>query len=476
MVHGKRRLIPIFLAACAVLLAACIGIQCWYQANYLSIDGLRCRRDTQTLDLSGGPVEQWQRLTEFTALEDLDLRGTGLTPAQYDILQEALPECSIHWDVLFQDHYYPNDTQTITLSHISQEELELLDYFPQLATVNAVQCPQLHRLLTLQQRRPDCQVLYDVALAGEFWDNDSAELVLSGADMTQVAARLVYLPQVERIILAEPLPPAEDIFAFQTAHPEISLSWFVDICGHLTSWDTVELDLSGIVMEDLSAVERALPYLPGLEKVIMCDCGIPNEDMDAINRRTEGVRFVWNVAIGPYITLRTDVTTFMPTKLGIWVSDYECYNLRYCTDMICLDLGHHGLTRCDFVAFMPNLKYLILADTRISDISPLEGLKELVFLELFTTRVRDYSPLLSCTSLEDLNICYTYGQPEIIAQMTWLKRLWWIPHEDWRYYLYTRLPNTKIEVRPGSSTGAGWRTGQRYYEQRDLLEVKYMSG
>ena len=70
-------------------------------------------------------------------------------------------------------------------------------------------------------------------------------------------------------------------------------------------------------------------------------------------------------------------------------------------------------------------KYLVLADTSISDLTPLENHENLIFLELFLTRVKDYSPLTTCRALEDLNLCYTNGDPAPIAEMTWLKRLWW---------------------------------------------------
>ena len=125
---------------------------------------------------------------------------------------------------------------------------------------------------------------------------------------------------------------------------------------------------------------------------------------------------------------------------------------------------------------MPKLQYLIIADSDISDISALAECKELIFLEMFLTPVRDYSPLLSCKKLEDLNMCYTYGDPEPISKMTWLKRLWWtkIPstYRDMAQY----LPDTQVVLDSGSSTGFGWREGAHYKEQRDILGMSYLVG
>ena len=182
--------------------------------------------------------------------------------------------------------------------------------------------------------------------------------------------------------------------------------------------------------------------------------------------------------VGPF-RLRTDTTGFIPIKYGYWLNDEECYNLRYCTDMVALDLGHCYITNCDFVAFMPDLKYLILADTDVRDISPIANHEKLIYLELFLSPVYDYTPLLSCPNLEDLNICYTYGQLHVLTQMTQLKRLWWGPNRQEIYgYLQYYLPDTYLELalNSGSSTGNGWREGQHYYDQRDYLGMYYMYG
>lgn len=448
----------------------------WYHRTYITVDGQVIRRDTTALDLSGAPVEQWERLTELIELTFLNLRGTGLTPKQHDTLQEALPNCQIQWDILFQGKYYPNDIKNLTLTSLKDEEVDLLDYLPHLTAVYATECPDLDQLLELQRRHPTCLVSYDVTIAGEVWDHDADYLVLPGISTGIIMDKLQYLPDVERILLTEPLPPMDEIQTLQKAFPDITVTYLVDIHGYTVSPDATVLELSDIAMPDLNAVERALNYLPEVERVIMCNCGISNEAMDAINNAHPDIRFVWTVDIGPF-RLRTDATGFIPIKYGRWLNDEECYNLRYCEDMVALDLGHCEISNCDFVAFMPKLKYLILADTNIYDISPIANHTELVYLELFMTRVWDYTPLLSCTNLEDLNLCYTYGQIGVLTQMTHLKRLWWGPgREGQRIYLQQFLPNTYLELDSPSSTGKGWREGKHYYDQRDYLGMYYMYG
>jgi hypothetical protein len=98
------------------------------------------------------------------------------------------------------------------------------------------------------------------------------------------------------------------------------------------------------------------------------------------------------------------------------------------------------------------------------------------------TSIRDFSPLVTLTGLEDLNLCYTRGDPEIIAQMTWLKNLWWGYWEkvdlsnSTMNMLRDALPDCNCCFMTQSSTGMGWRELPNYYAQRDAFGVHYMAG
>ena len=112
--------------------------------------------------------------------------------------------------------------------------------------------------------------------------------------------------------------------------------------------------------------------------------------------------------------------------------------------MVCVDIGHHmKVTNCDWVSYMPELKYLIIGDTDLDDITPLTGLTNLVFLELFITDFTDYTPLTTLTGLEDLNIAYTYGDASVITQTR----------------IFCAMPKTVAAVRSDMSAGASsWST------------------
>ena len=245
-----------------------------------------------------------------------------------------------------------------------------------------------------------------------------------------------------------------------------------------TAFDTtVELlDLSGIPLENTEALEAALPLFSNLKQVDMCDCGISNEEMEALNNRYKDIKFVWTVKILG-IQLRTDATAFMPTKHGYQVSSADCQVLQYCHDLIWLDLGHMPIKDCSFLYGTPKLKCLILADTPVSDLMPISYLTELEFLELFLTRVNDYWLLKNCSALKDLNVCYSPALDNVpFSQMTGLHRLWIIGGSfstEGQTALRAALPDTQVLFSSLSSTDKGWRSCSRYFAMRDAFGMPY---
>lgn len=306
---------------------------------------------------------------------------------------------------------------------------------------------------------------------------NTRRLDLSGVPLTLETAQtlLACFPNLEEAELLECGLTDPELYSLARQFPDASLIWDVPVAGRFFRTDSTSLDFSNNPPEDIAQIESKLSFFPNLEKVILGDCGIPSSQLALLDERHPDIRFVWTVHLGS-LTLRTDATFFAPVVYGAHVVTEDLEDLRYCTDMIAVDIGHMDVTDCSWAAYMPNLQYLIIADTPISDISPLENHKNLVFLEMFLTMVRDYSPLVSCTALEDLNLCFTYGPSDDIRQMTWLKRLWWDGNWSAIQGLAEALPDTETNFHSGSSTGGTWRAGQHYKEQRDIIGMPYFYG
>lgn len=474
----KKRIFLIFAAICL-----CVPVLGQLRSRYVWFGRRFYPRNTAVLALPRGLPEDAAALREFSNLQWLDLRGTGLKPETYRVLAAAIPQERILWELDFQGRRLDGRTRAVQVRHLTSNDVEALCSLPNLRRVDGKLCRDYPRLLRLARLKPECNVEYTVELGGVCYSSTETAPVPGKCSREAVERALHRLPHVLQMDLRQAEIPAQEARLLSRHHPKIEFTW-TERLGDITfSTDAVELDISGTPLSDTAPIEDLLPNLPRLQKLIACDCGLDSETMADLGRRYPHIRFVWRVKLGP-LSARTDDTWFAPITKHQLIGGHDVDELKYCTDMECIDLGHCWIDNCEWARDMKNLRYLVLADTKVRDLSPLAGLKKLAYLELFVTPVKDYSPLLGCTGLEDLNLGYTYGDPAPIAQMTWLKNLWWggIHHVPWyggknpAALLRQALPDTKLMFYAGSSTGLGWRELPHYYEMRDKIGMYYMRG
>ena len=478
----KKKIFLPLLAALVLLgvLGGLVGYRI-YQTQFIDLGEDRYRLDISELDRSNRSADYLSLIPEFTRLKTLDLRGSGLTVDEYDQLRSQLPDCEILWDIPFQGKFYPQDTAEIEVTSLSQVDRLTLEYFPQLKSVLAAQCPDYAQLDLLRQTHPDWKIEYYVPVCGKYYRYDTANLTITAGDVQDLIPVLPYLPNLQSVKFVSPRSSAEDLLTFRQENPRIQVSWHLNFHGVPLDDSAESLDFTGI-RTSVEEIEALIPYLPNLTRLDLSDCGISNEVLDALNKKYESIKIVWAVYLSGWFRVKTDITTFMPVKHGYYPRGDGLKDLRYCNDIIALDVGHMKISNCDFVAYMPHMQYLILADTPVSDLTPLTGLKELIYLEIFMTRVTDYTPLLTCTALQDLNLCFTFGSYETIMQMTWLKTLWWSKTLEYHFTYAQRqtiqaaLSNTYCNLDYGSSTSRGWRDLPNYFAQRDLHGMYYMTG
>lgn len=472
----KRLFLLLSLLAAAWLFADAL------RGNYLLLGGRIIPRNATVLAIPGGSQTP-EKLRQLHHLRWLDLRGEGISLSQCQAQAEAAPQSRVVWELDFQQQTIPATAREINLTHLDWFDLPVLDALTKLERIDGSRCTDYPQLLALAARRPECRVHYAVALGGSALDCEDCLLCPGMCSRRQLRQALSYLPHARQVDLRSTGLSQTDCMALADSFPGIRFLWDAQIGEHFFPTDSRMVDLSGVPMEDSREIEALLPYLPEVEKVVLCDCGIPSPDMAALDARYPDIRFVWRVKLGP-LSARTDDKWFAPITKRQLIGGHDADELKYCTDMECIDLGHCWIRDCEWARNMKNLKYLVLADTYVTDLSPLSELKHLAYLELFVTPVRDYSPLLGCTGLEDLNLGYTYGDPTPICQMQSLKNLWWggIGHVPWvsgqspANMLRSSLPNTRITLYSGSSTALGWRQLPHYYEMRDRIGMYYMSG
>ena len=567
MYQKERKLNPVLLIVLAAALLV-VGIAVWFLLTHVWVAGTFYSRNADVLDL----------------------RFADVTTADYDKLRKKAPNSEILWRIPFQGKTYDQDTDVLYVTSLTDEDVATLDYFTRLETVEAQECTDYPQLAALTARRPEVTVEYTVTIDGREYPQDTAVVSISGIteeeinlltylpELTAVTAvgcrtpeqmtqlrdfcqekglsfalrfgtktypdtvqeldvtgvtdgeleLLQLLPELKTLHLKNPEADPETVAQLRSIYPKADISWEVEIAGVSFPDDTKEVDLSAVlessaaqtaagtaagtqtavgaqtatktqtttgaaagtqstketqstapaVTLNLEDLEKKMSYLSDAKQVFLGKCGLDNEELAALRERVrDSYKLVWTVQLGKKLTARTDDTTFMPVREHVYYFlDEDAYNLRYCEDMLCVDVGHMGLTNIDFVKGMPHLQILILAHNgQLQDISPISSCKELIFLELDWSAVKDFTPLVGCTSLEDLNIGLTYPSVEPLMQMTWLKNLWMVDRGG-AYQLSQALPDTKIVASADVTVGAGWRNLPNYYKMRDMLGMEYMRG
>ncbi len=248
--------------------------------------------------------------------------------------------------------------------------------------------------------------------------------------------------------------------------------------------DTEYVDLGKVKADSIASLIKFLQKLPNLKKVDMFSTPVYAKQIEQMTAALPQVEFGWTMCIDcnnprhrdrNKHLIRTDATVFSTlhnNQCTLHTSqDFEI--LKYCKDMLALDIGHNKVTTIDFVRNMPKLRVLIIGRNAVKDLSPLKNCPDLEYLEAFTNQIESVEPLLSCPHLMDLNIPNNcVKDPELFAQMTSLKRLWAFNYasSDMRKsqvpsqiksLVRKALPNTKINW---TSAGTNeWRNPHKHY-------------
>ena len=456
-----------------------------YHETYLIMDGVEYLRTTTELDLSNKQIAEIEKLPELTKLQKLNLRGTGITIDQFDMLRAALPNCEILWSVPFQGAYCDNTAQELVLESLTTEDIAVLAYLPELSSIKADDCRNFDALLQLMELYPDMTVTYSIPVGDMIISHAEETLTLVDPDVEELLFSLKYLPKLTSVTLEGNVPDNETMIALKEAFPNVTFLWNFSVCGVETNSLAEFIDLSKIHMADTSELEAALPCFYNLSKVDMISCGISNENMEALNLRHPETSFVWKVTVSG-VNVRTDAKFFMPWKHGIKKVG-SLYNLRYCTEMEVLDFGHRGIYDVSYIEYMPKLRFLLLLECT-PDMNIVGNCTSLEYLELCDSPITDFWSLTNLTNLKDLNLSYTplnlgslkfgkFGDITPLLQMTWLDRLWMTYSrigDEARAEIRAALPATELLFISNSSTDRGWRFSPQYYEMRDILEMWYM--
>lgn len=244
---------------------------------------------------------------------------------------------------------------------------------------------------------------------------------------------------------------------------------------------TQELDLS-YSTKSLEEILDLITLLPNLKKINLSYSSLSNEECNQIRLKFPSIDTNWVVHIKKW-SIKTDATAF---SLLIQVIDHknkltseEIEVLKYCTKLKALDLGHQAITDISIIGdYLPDLRVLILADNKITDLSPINKLKKLHYLELFLNPITDLSALKENKELIDLNLANLNKISDIspILSLPKLERLW-INNSGLDNNEIAKLqnayPQATITTTGSLSTHGSWRYHPRYTQLVDMFKNNY---
>ena len=530
-VKEKKRLC--WLLPVVILLLAAVG---WFFWKYTFVDGTVTARSADTIDLRGREISEEKlrtiesRFPDAHILWDVNVGGNSFDGESESIvtadfttedipsfarlknlkeadvsacsdfsailaLQNALPEVRVHWTVPLGEKSFDGESESVAVQDASADMLRAaITRLPKLRTLvltDSTLSPADQ--LALTEEFPSMLFSWDVTLAGRTIPSDVTALDFTGTPLTEenlseLSAALPLFSNAESVKLTDCGLSEHMLRDFSAAHPNLLAEWETQLFGVRFSTAAEEIDFSDVplTVEDAAQIEDMLPYLPKLKKVVMLRCGISDEDMDAIDLRHEDVQFVWMVQVRRW-GLRTDRTYFT-----VYNNDYEFPEdnhsfaaLRYCRDMIAIDLGHQKFyDDPDMFENFPDLRYLVVSNSQYESLPALKYLKNLVMLEMFWTNTSDITPLRELTNLRHLNITYkrvrdAEADLDTLMHMTWLERLWIsynMYRDDQIEALKAALPDTQVQViYTTDCVSQGWRNGsEEYFNMRDALHMYYL--
>lgn len=477
------------------------------------------------LDMRASTVTDFAPIQLLQTLEQVDLRENyAFTQQEHDVLAAALPGCDIRWSVPVADAYFDSDVDMMDLSALDLGTSELRELFsaypdknydyrvplygqryapdtetldlqgqepdagtiadalgllPNVKTVDLRGIPASSQTVSmLCDAHPDIHFMFTCDVPQGEMTTEDTDVTVEGTyeDLLAYVAYMPYMPNLQSMDAGTIALTDEQLDSISEAAQGGKLKYSVSAFGVQVSSLATELNLDKVPVPSVEAMEACLARLPNLQRVSMCGCGLSEDEMGQLFDAHPNIKFIWWLQFGHY-KLRTDATSFT-TALGTGnrygYNDKTFACLRYCTDLMMLDLGHNHIKSLENFRGLKKLRVLIMADNKLTDISPIADFKDLEFCELFLNDITDLTPLTGLEHLVDLNVFYNplYDNYKVLKSMTWLQRLWIggcrLSSKDVKA-LRQALPKTKINVEGRGSTGKGWRKHPHY----DIIKQMY---
>lgn len=481
-----------------VLVVLLIGSFLFYNARKIDVLGQKIWANAEEITFSGEEISSIAELSEnlkkLKSLKRVNLGSFHMFEEEMDALSREFPKITFEY-VPYKSVAglsIPADAEEINLEGASDYDFALLKNelaaFRNLKKVSfGNDAIKEDAFIQLQNDLPlvEFSAVISYLLEGKDFRDDVTEINLSGNPVRDdLAKALKPFTKLELVDLSGTGIKYEELIELQKAFPEVHFRAEITLGDTVFSTDATKIDLNSKKIRDFDRFFDSIALFYQLTQLELCDSGLSDEQMETLRDAYPETKFVWRIHLGEW-SLRTDAVAF---SVMIYTYEYtrlttkDIQALKYCTDLQALDLGHQAITDISVIGeYLKDLRILILADNRVSDLSPLANLPHLHYFEIFVNQVTDLTPLAKCRELVDLNISYNYRLSDItpILDLPLLERLW-LEHTsvsaENRALLRTTYPEATIITEGTGSIDQGWRSHERYFAMIDMFKKKnYMS-
>ncbi len=313
------------------------------------------------------------------------------------------------------------NTEELTLSSGEYDPEMLIAALPKLPKLSKLSFPDTdltaEELERIRNAAEGVDVTFTVDINGQTCDQGTQSLDLSGISsdlMSEITPKLSLLPSLSQVELMS--SDGSSTFSkaavkqLVDAVPDAKIHYEFDLFGkHISTQDErVEYTDVQIGNEGADELREALSIMSGCKYLLLDTCGIDNEVMAEIRDEFPDKKIVWRIYLdtGYPFDFLTDEEIL---RITFGLNDENCQVLKYCTDVVYLDVGHNeALTDFTFIGYMPKLECLVASLASVTDLSPLRYCQKLIWVELIDCyELTDITPLKDIPSIRYLSVSET---------------------------------------------------------------------
>ena len=162
---------------------------------------------------------------------------------QLAALAARRPAVAVDYAVTIDGRKYDQDTAVVSVSGITDEEINLLTYLPDLTAVTAVGCETPEQMEKLRDFCQEKGISFALRFGTKTYPDTVQELDVTGITDAELEL-LQLLPELKTLHLVNPEADPATVLQLRSTYPKVSINWEVEMAGISFPDDTKEVDLS----------------------------------------------------------------------------------------------------------------------------------------------------------------------------------------------------------------------------------------